>query len=127
MQYVSRLYAFAFSSGDGRRHLCAWPRVSLDIRYCRAAAHAGDRNRSFFALLESRRLNLPFVRRSAASRGVSLCAPTRAHLIKIRRELYVRLDRVQRGQYDRIRDFLIIRLTLVNSIADNELIIDALN
>jgi hypothetical protein len=50
----------AFSSGDGERRLCARSCVSVDIQPIlpREAARVRRCNRSFLALLESRRLNL---------------------------------------------------------------------
>lgn len=70
---------------------------SISIRYCRAAARARRCNRSFLALLESRRLNLAAYAALGSVRGCFARRRCECVLIKIGRELYDRLDRILLG------------------------------
>lgn len=80
----------AFSSGDGERHLCARSCVSFDIRYCRAAAARRRSNRSFLALLESRRLKS------------SACAPLVGSVFEAFRKASASLKSDTSFTYDRL-------------------------
>jgi len=88
---VLRLYAVPFPAAmaSGTFVLGCTFR-SISIRYCRAAARARRCNRSFLALLESRRLNLAVY--TALNSVYDCFARQRCEcvLIKIGRELYVR-------------------------------------
>lgn len=88
---VLRLYALPFPAAMASGAF-VFDRAfrSISIRYCRAAACARRCNRSFLALLESRRLNLAA---HAALGSIRSCFTRQRYkcvLIKIGRELYVR-------------------------------------